>query len=190
MWLRVIKNLQNINTLSRALYTGGIYAVDMSHDPIKGTNGTSRMYIIPNSSSANGFTYPPSNGIHSQTATGYDSSYYTNLVVGSGTTPVTEDDYCLESEITTLSSVAVTTSRNCANGTVTYKKTMTNTSSDAITVSEIGIAFIAVYATSGTSSSGTAFPVLAFREVLDTPITVAAGDTFTITITHQLPVSE
>ena len=170
-------------------WNSSTYAADMSHDPIKGTDGTNRIYIRCLSDSVSNYAYSPINGIHSQTQN-YNDYGYSNFVVGSGTTPVSEDDYCLESEITTLKAVAVTTSRDYVNATVTFTKTMTNTASDPIVVSEIGIVFLCQYSTSSGGGSGTAFPVLAYREVLDTPVTVGAGETFAVTITHQLPISE
>lgn len=165
--------------------------VDMSANPIRGTNGTYRDYVHTYSTSyADSPLHRPVNAIVSQTATTWTNEYYwSNLVVGSGTTPVTMEDYRIESEITTLSCLSVSVSYDPENGTVTYDKTIKNTSSGTITVSEIGIVGLMKYYSSvHTSNSGTTFPVLCYREVLDTPIVVAPGESFTVSITHKFPM--
>ena len=106
------------------------------------------------------------------------------LVVGSGTTPATMEDYKLENPITSgLATYSV--SRN-----VTFAKeyseavwtlTLSNTSSAPITVSEIG------YVTAFTSgSASTTQYALTDRTVLDTPITIPAGESRTLTYSIRL----
>lgn len=163
-------------------------ATDLSHSPIKCTKGTSHNYVGNNNSSADrlGVTYTPINGVYSQTSKdwGQDTTR-PNLVVGSGTTSATPSDCRLESEITSLSSVIVATSHNPSDGTITYEKTMKNTASNAISVSEIGLVICAAVYPSASSTSNTKTPFLVYREVLDTPITVGPGENFTVSITHQ-----
>lgn len=193
MWLN---NFDKFKYVSVAIFaylqnSTGYCTIDMSANPIRGTNGTYRDYV-----NTYGYYFRenpllrPVNAIVSQTAnswTNYD--LWCNWVVGSGTTPVSLEDYCLESEITTLSCSAVNVSYDPVNGTVTYDKIMKNTSSEAITVSEIGIVSpMRYYTAANSTNTGTVFPVLVYREVLDTPITAAAGETFTVSITHKFPM--
>lgn len=91
------------------------------------------------------------------------------IVVGSGTTPPTLDDYKLESQITTGLSAIVATTLDADNDMI-YAVTITNTSSEDITICEIGMHSY-VY-TSNSSSSATC---LVERTVLENPITIPAS---------------
>lgn len=185
MWLDNYYKMVYIQSAAGA-YDGK--PVDLSDSPIYGTNGTARDYVLKYTLSYElGYTIKPSATIASQLK--HDYADYTdrpNLVVGSGTTPASASDYRLESEITTLTCSVITGVSDPINGTVTYKKTMTNKSSETISVSEIGLVRPAwSYPSKGSTSGGTVFTVLGYREVLDTPIVVPAGDTFTVSITHK-----
>lgn len=103
---------------------------------------------------------------------------------GTGTTPATADDYTLESPITdgTLSFHNAATVSGVANSdhyrySMTYD--VTNTGSEDITVSEIGL--FSLNASSGLWQS------LLDHTVLETPITVPAGQTVPINYTIKLP---
>ena len=134
----------------------------------------------------------PYNGMLSQTASpkelrvGSSSmliGYCTNFVVGSGTTPVTSDDYKVEQEIVSgLACDAVTTQVHEDTHTVVFRKTIRNTSSADITVSEVGLTG-AVNTNSGMSQA------LIYREILQTPVTIAPGESATIrmAIEHSYP---
>ena len=171
------------------------YTIDVKKFNFRTTDGIARSYL-KNMNSCNGL------GCFANVATAQTSlpsvvnnypNYYCHLVIGSGTTPVTGADYRLESEITTVSSLSVDRSFNMSKGEMTVTKTMRNTSSEEITINEVGIIAMTThftsYTTSTSSSSGmTNGPYLAFREVLATPIVVPAGESFTISLTHKLPM--
>lgn len=104
------------------------------------------------------------------------------IAVGSGSTPATVDDYCLENMITSgiTATIPVTATATYDN---THKQyvvsrdiTIANVGSEAITISEIGIHASAKYADSvGVTVSSSSTTVLADRTVLDTPVTIPAG---------------
>jgi hypothetical protein len=110
--------------------------------------------------------------------------YYPNFVVGSGTTPVTADDYKVEKEIVSgLACEAVTASVDEATHTVVFRKTLRNTSEENITISEVGL-------TGAVRANSTASQALIYREVLQAPVTIAPGDSATIrmAIQHELSI--
>lgn len=112
-------------------------------------------------------------------------AHHTNFVVGSGATPVTASDYRLEQEIVEgLACDAVTSQVDDTTHTVTYRKTLRNTSDDDITIREVGLTGAV------TTTMPTRKQVLVYREVLETPVTIAPGDSATlrITIRHEMPV--
>ena len=116
--------------------------------------------------------------------------YNHGLKVGSGTTAPTEDDYKLESFLAdkvdnvlvfyTSGNVVIT--RGYANDTpyITFSITVTNTSANAVTISEIGMFGWAAVSIAGVASSTT---VMLDRTLLDTPVTIPAGDTGLVTYT-------
>ena len=113
------------------------------------------------SSSENGSYYPFSRGI----------------VFGSGTTPPQKTDYKIENHIAD----GLTYSNNStskANNIVNWVQTVQNTSSEPITISEVGL-FCAYNSTS--------LCVLLTRTVLDTPVVLQPNEvkTFTITIDYN-----
>lgn len=94
---------------------------------------------------------------------------------GSGTTPVTADDYMLESVISSLSAIE-NQSKITATTTATHFErvcdldmVIQNTSSSEITINELGF-----FMSCSTSWNATT-PVLLYREVLETPIIIPAG---------------
>ena len=106
------------------------------------------------------------------------------IVLGSGNTPVTLADHDLDARITSgLSCSVVETNGVDGNGVpyLNYDITCTNTSSDSITIAEIGLQQNVLGTnTQGQSSGGSSYHVLVERTVLDTPVTIAAGDYETI----------
>ena len=106
------------------------------------------------------------------------SASSTGIMVGTGTTAPTEDDYKLESQITSGISSSVNRDNGMdSNGNpyVQYDITITNTSSSSITISEIGYQQ-KIYATTtqgGTSASDRT--CLFDRTVLDEPVTIPSG---------------
>ena len=109
--------------------------------------------------------------------------YYPNFVVGSGTTAVTADDYRVEKEIVSgLACEALTSEVNEANHTAVFRKTLRNTSDADITITEVGLTG-PVYTNSGPTQA------LIYREILETPVTIAPGESATlkITVEHRYP---
>ena len=119
-------------------------------------------------------TVTPSVSVNSTT---YANTY---LLIGSGDTPFTDADYNMAQRLT--SGITFTTS---ALGSATYDSSLEkvirtatvtiNTTAD-ITIKEIGLAKY-VY-----TNSSTGYLTLLYREVLDTPITLAAGQSVTFAL--------
>lgn len=109
------------------------------------------------------------------------------FLFGTGTTPVTYDDYKLENEYTQMSkaSIVVSNAPVYDSEPKKYTKTvtcvLTNTGSTEVTLREVGIA-MDVRGTSGSEL------VLVYREILDTSITIAAGDAVQYTHTFEFTV--
>ena len=100
------------------------------------------------------------------------------LMLGTGTTTPTADDYRLESPITTnLSCDSVSVSRTSL--TKTYTATFTNSGSSDITVTEVGFIVYILYDFSSSDEYPDHF--LMDRTVLETPITIPAGESRTVT---------
>lgn len=99
--------------------------------------------------------------------------------VGNGTTIPNENDYAMESTITAglNGNVTFNGSRN-SDGNVVLLATITlqNTSSAPITISEVGYYGTMQFVNSEGASSLTNMPVLFNRAVLDTPVTINAGE--------------
>lgn len=100
------------------------------------------------------------------------------LMLGTGTTTPTADDYRLESPITTnLSCDSVSVSRTSL--IKTYTATFTNSGSSDITVTEVGFIVCIFYNYSNQDQKSNNF--LMDRTVLETPITIPAGESRTVT---------
>ena len=134
------------------------------------TNGTTHKDI--------GFTTSDPPFIAMKTWANTASSY--GLSFGTGTTPATASDYCLESILGTTqisASVPSTVSYSRVDTYEEYSVTfgVTNKTGDAITISEAGLT---IYDTNNP------YPyVLVDRTVLDTPVTIPAGQSKQITYT-------
>lgn len=107
------------------------------------------------------------------------------ISLGSGTTPVTYDDYKLENELST-SQIVVNSSSAVIEDPIydeinkTWTKTMSydfQAKSD-VTVSEIGVHF-----QTESTNSGINLYALVYREVLDTPISLTTGQYLKVSIT-------
>lgn len=101
------------------------------------------------------------------------------LLIGKNDAEETEDDYTLDFvpsadlihlEVTTVTSV----SNNKATNTII--RTFIYTGSETITIREVGL-FQSINIATGTST-----PLLIMRKVLENPITVSNGETFTVTL--------
>lgn len=107
------------------------------------------------------------------------------IVLGSGSTPATIDDFRVQNPITTgFSNTTVKTfTRTSANGAeIVYQTVLTNTSSGPISIAEIGSVGIAYQASTG----GAVGYFLVDRTVLDTPIVIPAGESKTLEYTIRL----
>ena len=104
----------------------------------------------------------------------------TGVIIGSGTTPPTIEDYVLENRISTPTSHTIAfTTYDDGNGIV-YEAlfTITNTHSEPITISEIGLY--------GAGGSGNSNAVLMERTVLEAPITIQPGSVGQVTYTIRM----
>lgn len=136
---------------------------------ITDTSGNARdVYTREKDGLATSFALSPADGFTLNSFT--SGGAYSYIVVGSGTTPATVDDYKLESQITSglTGTSAITVDED---NDATYTLTLTNTSDADITIGEIGI-FASCFVNN--TSSGTDC-VLMERTVLDAPITIPAG---------------
>ena len=129
-----------------------------------------------------GYPYPQNmwccarNALSTISRTGTTGNGY--LMLGTGTTAPTADDYSLESPITTnLSCDSVSVSRTSL--TKTYTATFTNSGSSDITVTEVGFIVYIYYIQSNSDEKSDSF--LMDRTVLETPITIPAGESRTVT---------
>lgn len=102
------------------------------------------------------------------------------IIIGSGTTPPTVDDYKLESQITSGITGSIA-SKFSDEGLLVFTLTLNNTSSADITIGEVGYA-----AGVPTSSSSSGAAALLERTVLDEPITIPAGGVGQILYTFGL----
>lgn len=121
------------------------------------------------------YSVPPTH--YNFTATGSYYPNYRGIVFGSGTTPPQKTDYKIENHIAdglTYSNNS-TSETNCV---ANWVQTVQNTSSEPITISEVGLF---------SSTNSRALCVLLTRTVLDNPVVLQPNDvkTFTITIDYN-----
>ena len=162
----ITKNFKNL--LASFLAASG--GATNGYLPVKGVNGTTyyvAAYLndgFPRAVTA-GFTNTAANA---------------GISVGRGTTAATEDDYQLESPIT--SGLSGTLNRTIAldengNQFVRYDLILTNSTNSDITVGEIGYKQqIRATTAQGATTSNNLYVCLIDRTVLTTPVTIAAGD--------------
>lgn len=149
--------------------------------PVVDQTGTQRYASLPNASNTQGRFFP-SRGYYNQ----FSFTLTPGIVAGSGVTPPTEDDYNIETPISlnyTSVPVEALSLDNNGNPLVTLTIQATNNSNTTITISELGY-FVGVGCndTSGAASS-TVRSILIDRTVLDTPVTIPADGSATITYT-------
>lgn len=102
------------------------------------------------------------------------------VVVGTGTTPVTTDDYTLANIVTLAQGTPVKTNviENGAYKGFIISLPITNNTGSALTITEVGIMSYA-YRSNGGSNT---IPVLIERTLLDVPVTIEAGQTMAVNI--------
>lgn len=112
---------------------------------------------------------------------------------GSGSTAPSATDYNLASSITTaLTVVSVSNGQYVfANGVGTRTITITvqNQGATTRTIAEWGIEGYLYYFTSSSSSSYVSQYILLYRDVLDTPVTLAQYESATFTVTLELTMA-
>lgn len=141
----------------------------------KGINGTD--YITGPESFAGTLTF-----VTNPVATG--SSPSQGIAIGGGNTPATENDYSIESIITSLTcgSLSVDKSYDSENGKMYYfvNLTLTNPTAEDITVNEVcrlaRYHKVTNFGDAVPTSGNTGICVLMDRTVLDTPLLVPAGE--------------
>lgn len=111
------------------------------------------------------------------------SSATVGVAFGSSDTPATDEDYTIGSIISTLSGTVANAVTSYDSDAQKYKVyinyTLTNTGSESITIKEVcrfNYVFPASAIGQQASSFGTQKSVLIDRVVLDTPVTIAAGE--------------
>lgn len=119
---------------------------------------------------------------------------YAGIAVGSGDTPATEDDYTIESLITALTgSVASSIYYDATNFRYVsrYQITLNNATESDIVVKEVA-KFVNAYTstTRGATTTSNMKSIMIDRTVLDTPVTVAAGESALINYDFLLPSGE
>lgn len=159
-----------LNILAMALQAGS----DLGGVPGRAVNGEFRYF-----NGALSF-------LNSPTKAGTKDATAAGISVGTGNTAPTEDDWQLEEHLGTGINITLTETvyGNDAPGVpyVQYKVTVTNTGSAPITVKEIGYKQTVGSARyPGSSVDGGTRVFLLDRTVLDTPVTIAAGDAGIIT---------
>ena len=107
------------------------------------------------------------------------------LILGSGTTQPTTNDYSLENQISNLTTIGSTTFPTSSNRNTSYETasnmliqgiTVKNNTSDIITVSELAIYMD--YPTSGSTQNA----IIINREVI-TPVQIQPNETYTFVVT-------
>ena len=139
--------------------------------PVKNYQGTTYYLMSSTFSQSNYYPYAYSNSVvYSNASTGIN--------LGTGTTAATEDDYVLESIITSGLSCSVNHSQGVdesGNPYLQYDITVNNTGSASVTIGEIGYTQSLFAATAQGDTSGSGQRCLLDRTVLDTPVTIPAG---------------
>ena len=104
------------------------------------------------------------------------SDYYSTFSIGSGETAVTANDYKLDMPIDETDFTITSNNRSYSGSSVILTQVWTYSGNSEVTIKEIGLF------TKTMNSQGTKKPCLFAREVLDSPITVNNGDTFTVSM--------
>jgi hypothetical protein len=179
--------LKNLNRYIRALVMGKVNGNFINiTNPLVDINGAEVKQLLNNAN------YPFRSGLNRLTTSAAlvePISSNTQCVncavisVGTGTTPVTEDDTRLESPITNLtaSSFVVDISEVDGKTKATYTRIFTYTGAEDITVTEVGL-YVGCY---GTSTSYY-YDICLARELFTTPIPIQNGDTFTVSLAIEI----
>lgn len=157
--------LQSISKTSNYIVTSGDLITSTSTSPLRIISSNTG---ITNYTTTDIPTYSSADGIA--------------LLIGSGTTAPSSSDYTLEKIITSYTVSGQSTYVPASSATyddvfLTITRVVKNETENSFTVSELGC-FICNSTTSNT--------MLIAREVLDTPVTIAPGDSYSFTMTIGL----
>lgn len=159
-----------LNVLAMALQSGS----NLGELLMRGCDGTTRYLTGEN----HGFLSNPTKAV---TLTAANAG----ISVGTGNAAATEDDWQLAEPLTSGINLVLTATRyGCDSPCVPYVEydvTITNTGSDPLTVKEIGYKQTVKTTKYPGGSGGADLVCLMDRTVLDTPVTIAAGDAGIIT---------
>ena len=180
----ILRNYDNI-MLGLSMITKN--SITFPHEKVFGDG-----YITGKTISGNimnlGFTSNMNNPLSrfSEGAINYADSYRSNLVCGSGDTDVTYDDYCLASPFTTsqvsyVSGVSTESDPKYDAEKQEWTRTYTRNylANEDITIREIGVYFALT----------TSDRYLVYRQILETPLEVKAGNQFTLKFTAIYPAT-
>lgn len=108
------------------------------------------------------------------------------VILGTGTTPVSFNDYKLSGDIISTFNYSAQVSKGADESGmyITAVYTITNTSSSPITIGEIGI--MNNTTSTSTSASDGKYCILLERTVLETPVTIEAGGVGQVTYTIRM----
>jgi hypothetical protein len=149
--------------------------------PINYTDGNTYYLSFPTSSA-----FPANSNVYFTTSTSSSG-----IILGSGTTAPTENDYRLESQFTSSMSASVQSTLMLDendNPETIFTITVTNQKNTAVTVAEVGLVE-SLSASRSFNSSPSYFAFLLDRTVLDTPVTIPAGGYAVIEYTIKSVVS-
>lgn len=157
-----------------------ISSSNMAYGPqVKSTDGATRYLKLKGTTGNAGIGMAP--WIVPTVVVVNSSSY--GIRLGTGTTAPTENDYSLESVITSGLSASVNSSsiRNSSGNIETiFAVTVTNTSTSDITIGEIGYYGLQPMHTSEGSAASSNYAIMYDRTLLNAPVTIGAGDSATI----------
>lgn len=154
---------------------------------MKDMSGTDLQYLVGTNLNNSYFSY--NQNLSAFVTAARPFAQWTALV-GTGTTNPTVDDYALEADITSSFANVSTSTNFTIDGDGHFVVTMTwagtNTSGQDITITEIGARKPLYKNASATVAAGsvttTASQCLMIRHILQTPVTISAGNGGTITI--------
>ncbi len=182
MWLRNFYNLLAWMIMGKWTSTSDFNDNNIS---VKDINGYFETNIFGTTSSGYFYNFYPCSNTHSSSSNSYFTQYSSGkmgsldygIIFGSGDTPVTYDDYKLESPITNNCSISSTSTgtpvydANTKTWTNTIQFDLKNTGSTSVTINEVGLKNYN--------------NILLYREVLNNPITLDPGITMVYTHTFK-----
>lgn len=166
----ITKNYRKILSAFGAIFDGYRYAKDLGLIDFAGNVSSQTSKAV--TPSAFFFTNQTTNGFATmKRVTSSWRSPETGIILGSGTTPATENDYCLENALIDQN-IPVSTQVTCVItvDSVTSTITVTNNNNTTISIGEIG-----VWTTIDNNGGTLAGRCLLERTVLDAPVVIPAG---------------